>query len=118
MAEKDKLVEETLEQKDPYKAKGEDFKVKLSGKKGDAVAKDKVIESDLLGSPRDSESASKGGPSEWGKGGKSFPVATNDEGSTALDEPCGVDLEGGSITCKGHTKTKAGEVADPKVSIK
>jgi len=115
MSEKEKDV---LAPKDPYQAEGSDFKTKLSGKKGDAVAKNQVIESDLLGSPRDAESVSKGGPSEWGKGGKSFPVATNDEGSTSVDEPCGVDLESGVVTCKSHSKTKAGEVADPKVSIK
>lgn len=114
MSEKEKDV---LAPKDPYQAEGSDFKVKLSDKKGDAVAKNQVIESDFLGSPRSIESVSKDGPSEWGKGGKAFPVGTADEGSTSVDEPCGVDLESGVVTCKGHAKTKAGEVPDPKVSL-
>jgi hypothetical protein len=66
-------------------------------------------------SPRTLESAGPGGPSVWGKGGTAFSVETNSEGSTSVNDPCGVNFETGDLTCKGYTKTKAGEVPDPKV---
>jgi hypothetical protein len=125
MAEKDQLVDQTIEQKDPYKAKGSDFSVKAvkagtgqSGSKGDAEGQnDLATLKDFQEGPRDVESVSKGGPSEWGKGGKAFSVGKADEGGTSVDEPCGVDLVSGALTCKGYKKTKVGEVADPKISI-
>jgi hypothetical protein len=126
MAEKDQLVDESIQQKDPYKAKGSDFPVKSvkadngqsGGAKGEAEGQDALVkQGGALESPRDLESVSKGGPSEWGKGGKAFSVGKDSEGGTSVDEPCGVDLVTGELTCKGYKKTKVGEVPDPKVSI-
>jgi hypothetical protein len=125
MAEKDQLVDQTIEQKDPYKAKGSDFPVKSvkaftgqSGSKGEAEGQDVLVkQGGALLSPRELESVSKDGPSEWGKGGKAFSVGQNSGGGTSLDEPCGVDLASGELTCKGYKKTKVGEVPDPKLSI-
>jgi len=120
------LVEQNPSQKDPYRAKASEFHVssvkaangQSGGAHGEAEGKDMLAkQSDHQESPRDVESASKGGPSEWGKGGKSFSVGVNSEGGVSVDEPCGVDLVSGSLTCKGYKKTKVGEVPDPKVSI-
>lgn len=126
MSEHNQLVDQNPSQKDPYKAKGSDFPVKSvkaanaqsGGAYGESEGHDMLAK---LGegqeSPRDLESMSHGGPSEWGKGGKAFSVGVNSEGGTSLDEPCGIDLASGDMTCKGYKKTKVGEVIDPKLSI-
>lgn len=119
------LVDQNPSQKDPYKAKASEFHVShvkaahgQSGEHGHAEGGDMLVkQSEHQESPRDVESASKGGPAEWGKGGKSFSVGQNSEGGVSVDEPCGVDLASGMLTCKGYKKTKVGEVPDPKVSI-
>lgn len=126
MAKDSKFVDQTPEQKDPYKAKGSDFSVQAvkaanaqsgHGKgfsEGDGLL---LKQSENQESPRANESASVDGPSEWGKGGKGFSVGKNDEGGTSVSNYCGVDLDSGGVTCKGHKKTKAGEVSDPNLSL-
>ncbi len=124
--EHNELVDQNPSQKDPYRAKASEFSVKSvkaangqsGGAHGDAEGHDMLVK---LGegqeSPRDLESAGHDAPSEWGKGGKAFSVSVNSEGGTSVDEPCGVDLVSGELTCKGYKKTKVGEVPDPKLSI-
>lgn len=126
MSENNQLVDQNPNHKDPYRAKASDFSVKsvkaANGQSGGAHGESEgqnmlVKQSEGQVSPRDLESEGHDGPSAWGKGGKAFSVSVSSEGSTSLDNPCGVDLATGEQTCKGYKKTKVSEVIDPKVSI-
>jgi hypothetical protein len=126
MSEHNELVAQNEFQKDPYRAKASEFPVKSvkagngqsGGAHGDSEGNDMLVkQSENQLAPRANESVDVDGPSEWGKGGKAFSASVASEGSTAVDNPCGVDLATGEQTCKGYKKTKVGEVIDPKVSI-
>ena len=80
----DEMVSQSIEQKDPYRAKASDFPYKShvsvdaqSGlPHGTAEGKDKLATS-MCESPRQLESDGDLTPSVWGKGGKAFKVETN-----------------------------------------
>jgi len=124
--EHNELVGQGESARDPYRAKGSDFPVKSvkaangqsGGSKGDVEGQDMLVsQGHNQEGPRDLESASPNGPSEWGKGGKAFFVGQNSEGGTSLDNPCSVDCGSGMQMVKGYKGTKVGETPDPKVSI-
>src|SRR6266436_7388023 len=113
MSEHNELVGQGESQKDPYRAKGSDFPVKAvmagtgqSGAHGTAEGKDMLVsQGHNLEGPRNLESASPNGPSEWGKGGKAFSVGQASEGSISVDNPLSIDLATGKQMCKGYKAT-------------
>lgn len=123
MSEKDSLVSQSEAQHNPYLAKPSDFPASSVGKAGMAEGQNQLVgQSEKQGSPRHVEDGGPGShgagtPSEWGKGGTQFKVSKGENPSTSLSEGCSVDLKTGQIEVSGYSRTRVGEVADPRVSI-
>lgn len=130
--EHDKLIPETLEQKDPYRAKGSDFPVKnvmarhgQSGSHGTAEGMDALAhQSETQCGVRHNEDGGagehgSGTPSEWGKGGKQFTVEVNkgesEEEGKETSIPESVNLMTGYL--EGGSRTRVQEVPQYNVKI-
>lgn len=117
----DELVSQTKEQKDPYHAKGSDFKAPKGGKQGDMAGQKNQL-CPGVDSPRHCEDGGKGEsgygtPTEWNSGGRSGHVsgsfsvgqASGGEAGSSVSHPCSVNLESGQSEAAGYKQTRVKE---------
>lgn len=120
--EKDNLVSQTPEQKDPYRVKASDYPApKGSGPHGQAEGKDQLAgQSKNQVGPRYAEGEDGGADSMSKRAAAvsaNFKVGKANSAGSSLSIAESVDLSTGKIEAKSVKKTKVGEVPESSVSI-